>query len=200
MRHADADHGGQPLANVLAGRNQVLVEAGLLAVGVEGPGQGGTEPGDVRPPLGRADVVDVAVQAFGVFRRVLHGDVPGDAGGFSPHADHVGVHGIAGLVEVLDELLDAALEVVPLVVATGGVVKLDPQPGIEERQLPQPPREDVPGELGLREDLRVGLEGRLRARAGGGSHLPHRTGGLAPLVFLLPDVSLAGHLHLAPLG
>ena len=76
MGHANADHDGEPLADVLARGHEILVQAALLAVGVERAGEGRTEARHVRAPLGRGDVVDVAVEVFGELAGVLQGDVP----------------------------------------------------------------------------------------------------------------------------
>ena len=40
--HTERDHGGEPFAEVVAAGNQVLEEPFLLAVGVEGAGEGGS--------------------------------------------------------------------------------------------------------------------------------------------------------------
>src|SRR3989304_2218393 len=55
----DADHRGQPFPNVLARQVGVLFreDAGLARPVVERAGQGGTEPGDVRPTIHRVNVV-----------------------------------------------------------------------------------------------------------------------------------------------
>ena len=200
MRNPHADHDGESLPDVVAGGDEILVEPGLLAVGVEGAGEGRPESGDVGPPLGRRDVVDVTVEVLGEFAGVLQGDVEGDPLLLADDRDHVGMDGIARAVEPLDILDDAPLVAILLGLTTGGVGEDDPQAAVEEGQFLEATGEDVEGELRRRKDLRVGFERRLRAGARGGADIADRSGDQAALVLLLPDMAVAVDLHLAPLG
>ena len=74
LGHADGDDGGQPFAKVLAAGDEVLEHVLFFAVVVERPRQGRAEAEDVGAAVGRVDVVDVGVEVFGVFVRVLQGD------------------------------------------------------------------------------------------------------------------------------
>ena len=64
----------------------------------------------------------------------------------------------------------------------------------------KPAVEDVVLEIGVGEDLRVGLEGGLRADAVGAADAADFAGRHAALVFLLIDVPLAADFDLAPFG
>ena len=200
MRHPHADHRRETLADVVAGGHEIFIDAGLLAVGVERAGERRAEAGDVGAPFGGRDVIDVAVDVLGVFSRVLQRDVPRHALGLAPDRDHVGMNRVARTVQPLDEFDHAPLVVILFLLAAGRVGEGDPHPRIQKRQFLQAAGEHVPGKLGLREDLRIGLEGRLRTGAGCRAHLPHGARRLAALVFLLPDMPFAGDLDLAPFG
>ena len=104
MGHAAADDGGEAFAEVFARGDEVLEDAGLLAVVVERAGEGGAEAGEVRAAFGRVDVVDVGVDVLGVLGGVLQGDFDADAFVLALDVEDVGVDRLAGAVEVLDEL------------------------------------------------------------------------------------------------
>ena len=150
-------------------------------------------------PFGGRDIVDVAVETLGKFLGILQRNVPRHPFGLPLDCDHVVVNLVAGLVEILDKLLDAPLVAEGLGIAAGRVGKGNLDARIEEGELPQPAGEDIPGELGLGENLRIGLERGLCAHPRGRSHPADRTGRLPPLILLLPDMPLAADLHLAPL-
>src|SRR5438105_992266 len=65
---------------------------------------------------------------------------------------------VAAGVQVLDERLDATLEVEGVGALAGLVAEDDGDALVEERQLAQPRRDRFPAEGDLREDLRVGPE------------------------------------------
>ena len=69
-------------------------------------------------------------------------------------------------IEILDELEDAALVVERFAVAGAMVAEDDLHAAIEKGQFLQAAVEHVVVELGVGEDLRVGLEGGLGAGAG----------------------------------
>ena len=197
------DDGRQALAEVLAGGHDVLEDVFLLAVGVERAGQRGAEADEVRAAVDRVDVVGVAVDVLGVLAcstgrplrpatadlLVLAGDV-----------DHVAVDGLAGAVQVADELDDAVVVLEGLALAVAEVLEDDLHAAVEEGQLLQPLVEHVVVELQVAEHLVVGLEGGFRAGALGRADAGHGAGGLAALVFLLVGVAAAADLDLAPLG
>ena len=154
----------------------------------------------MRAAFGRADVVDVGVDVLGELAGVLHGDFQADALVLAGDVDDVFVGRLAGAVEVLDELEDAALVVERFAVAGALVAEDDLHAAVEERQLLQAAVEDVVLELGVGEDLRVGLEGGLGADAVGAADAADVAGRHAALVLLLIDVALAADLDLAPFG
>ena len=154
----------------------------------------------MRPSLRRRDVVDVAVEILGELTGVLHRDVERHPLLLADDRDHVGVDRIARAIEPLDEFDDPPLVEILLRLAAGGVGEADPHARIEEGELLEAAGEDVEGELCRREDLRIGLEGRLRAGAGGGADVAHGAGDHATLVLLLPQMAITRDLHLAPLG
>ena len=79
-------------------------------------------------------------------------------------------------------------------------LKDDLHAAVQERQLLQAAVQHVVDELGGREDLRVGLEGGLRADLVGGADAADVAGRHAALVFLLIDVPVAADFDLAPFG
>ena len=103
---------------------EVLEQVFLLAVGVQAARQRGAEARDVRAAFDRVDVVDVRVDVLGVLAGVLHGDFEAHAVVLAGDVDHVGVDRLAGAVEVLDELEDAAL-VLERVAVAGPLVAED---------------------------------------------------------------------------
>ena len=107
---------------------------------------------------------------------------------------------LAGAIEVLDELEDAALVMEFVVVAGSLVAEDDLHAAVEEGQLLQAAVERVVDELGVGKDLRVGLEGGLGADLVGGADAADVAGRHAALVFLLIDVAVAADFDLAPFG
>ena len=198
LGHAQRDHGREPLAAIVAAGNQVLVEVRLLAVGVDGAGDGGAEARHVRAALAGIDVVDVGVYVLGVFGRVLQGHFQAHALVLARHVDDVFVGGLAGAVEELDELQDAALVAEGLAFAGALVLEDDLHALVEEGQFLQAAVEDVVLEGGDGEDLRIGLEGGFGAAAIGAAQPPHVGHRHAPLVLLLIYVAAAADFHLAP--
>ena len=154
----------------------------------------------MRPPLRGRDVVDIAVEVFGELAGVLHGDVERDSLLLADDRDHVGVDRVAGAIEPLDEFNDPPLVEILLRLAAGGVGEDDLHARVEEGEFLEAAGEDIEGELRRRENLRIGLEGRLRAGAGGGADVADQARGDAALVLLLPEVAATRDLHLAPFG
>ena len=76
-----------------------------------------------------------------------------------------GEEGVFGAVQVFDEFDDAVLVLEFVRLAGAFVGDQDPRPGREEGQLLQPLVQHVVAELRVGEDLRIGLEGDLRAGA-----------------------------------
>ena len=117
----------------------------------------------MRAAFGRVDVVDVRVDVFGVLGRVLHGDFDGDAFVLAFDVDDVGVDRLAGAVEVLDELRRCRVVLERLVFAGALVGERDPHARLRNASSCMRRVERVVDELGVREDLRIGLERGLGA-------------------------------------
>ena len=89
LRQLDADHGHQPLAHVVAAQVlfQILEEAQRLADGVDGAGQRGAEPGQMRAAVDGIDVVGEAEDGLRVAVVVLQRDLDLDAVALGLHHD-----------------------------------------------------------------------------------------------------------------
>ena len=195
------EDGGQALAAVVAGDvlAEVLEEVVAAGVGVEGAGQRGLEADEVGAALGRVDVVDEGQDRLGVGHVVLDGQVDADALPLALEHDRLGIDGLLVLVEVFDELADAAL-VLEIVGLVGPLVDDgDPEPFVQERELAQALGQDV--EIVFRdlvEDLLVGPEGDLGPRLLGLADLLELRDGIAALVALGVDAALALDLEVEP--
>ena len=165
LRDLDADDGGQAFAHVLALERLALLleQAAGGGVAVDRAGQCGLEADQVRAAFDGVDVVGEGVDVLGVAVVPLHGDFDLEALALAAQVDDLRMDRRLGAVEVLDELLDAALVEELVLLLRALVVDADAHAAIEERQLAQPLRENVEAEIGLLEDERVGLEGDLGA-------------------------------------
>jgi hypothetical protein len=154
------DDRGEPLAHVLALQVVLLLlqEALIARVLVQCARERRAEAGRVRAALDRVDVVGEREDGFLIRRVPLHRDLDVAGVGLALEVRDVSVYGILRLVDVRDEVLDAALVVeLDRVAAVGALVgQADPQPARQERGLPEALAERLGGELGLLEDLRVG--------------------------------------------
>ena len=157
----DGDHRGQPLADVLAGEVVLfLLEQALVArVLVERARERRAKARHVRAALAGVDVVGERVDRLLVGGVPLHRDLGGAFLALAGEEDDLAVDGVLVLVEVGDEVLDAAL-----VLELGGVALAalvddrDLQPAREERGLAQALLERVEVEVERLEDVRVGQE------------------------------------------
>src|SRR5262245_11935098 len=195
LRIGDA-HGhdrGEALADVVAGdvALEALEEAVGLGVVRDGAGQRGAESSEVGAALARVDVVGEGEHALLIAVVVLERDLDLDAVALPLEEEHLGVNRRLVLVEVLDELDDAALVEEGVAALVALVLDDDLEALVEEGELAQPIREGIEGERRLLEDLRVWLElhdgavlGRLLARG-------ELAGGHAVLVALRPHRALA---------
>ena len=124
----------------------------------------------MRAAVAVVDVVRVAKNLLGVARVPLHRELDADGGrggvggrDLGQDGDDLVVHRLLGLVEVLDELADAApVDEVFFPAAVALVDEEDEKPRVEEGQLAETAREDVELKVGRGEDRRVGAEGDLR--------------------------------------
>src|SRR5262249_24139288 len=194
------DNGRKPFTNVVA-RDVSLKRLEIpvrLRVGRDRAGDRRAEAREVRTALTRVDVVGEGEQVLLIAIVVLERHLDLDGVLLALEEQHLRMDRRLVLVEVLDELDDAALveeRVAPLVPL---VLDDDLESLVEERELPQPVRERVEAERDLLEDLRIRLESHDRAvlrglLAGGQLRLRH-----AVLVALGPDLSAAACLDLEP--
>src|SRR5204862_8257838 len=158
------------------------------------------DPGEVRPALARVDVVRERDDALLIPVVVLQRDLDLGVTLLPLEEQHLRVDRRLVLVEVLDELDDAALVEEGVAPPVALVLDDDLEAPVEERQLAQAVRERVEGERRLLEDRGVGLEaddrpGLLRGAGRGERRLRH-----AALVPLRPLLALAPDLDLEPLA
>ena len=184
------DDRGQPLAHVLAGEVVVLLlELALLArVAVERARERRAEARQVRAALVRVDVVGERVDGLLVGAVPLHRDLDGALVALALEEDDLLLDRVLVLVEVADEVLDAALVLELDAAAPAALVgERDPQAARQERRLAQALLEDREVEVERLEDLGVGQEGdggaRLLRRA---RPCAGRRSGRAALVVLRP--------------
>jgi hypothetical protein len=83
LGHANTDHRGQSLADIIPGRNEILVDTGFLPVGIDAPRQSRAKSRDVRAPFVRRNIIDVTVHILGELAGVLQRDIPGNPFVFS---------------------------------------------------------------------------------------------------------------------
>ncbi len=107
---------------------------------------------------------------------------------------------LAGAVQVLDELPDAVVVLERFPFAGAVVGDGDSHAAVEEGQFLQAVVQRGVVELGVGEDLRVGLERGLGAAFGGVADAADIGLGDAALVFLVIDVAVAADFDLAPFG
>jgi hypothetical protein len=209
----DGDDGGEAFAQVVAAGHRVFLfhEAGRLGVVVEHACEGGLEAREMRSAVDGLDVVGEGEEEFVVAVVVLEGDLADEAGRFVLAAQEDGGRvGVLGLVEVLDELEDALVELEGLVarLAVGAdalVDEADDDARVEVGEFAQARGKDGRVEGGVGEDLVVGLEGDGGAglARGVGVDLGDDVEGLVDLPSLEGDeVDLAGaaDLDLDPFG
>ena len=170
----DADDDDETFADVVAGEVllHVFEEAQGLAGGVDGAGERGAEAGEMGSAVDGVDVVGEGEDGLGVGVVVLQRDLHGDVVALGFHVDGLVVQHLLALVEVLDELGDAAdvLELLVLALAglgVGGafVGERDLEALVEEGELAQPLGQRVVVVLGDGEDGLVGQEVDLGAVA-----------------------------------
>ena len=117
------------------------------------------KPERCEPPSTRVDVVGEREDRLLVRGVPLHRDLDGALVGLALEVDDVLVDRVLRLVDVRDEVADAALVVELDRLAVGALVdELDVQALREERRLAQALRERVRVDVELLEDLGVGQE------------------------------------------
>ena len=158
VRVLDADDRREPLADVLSLEPalHVLEEVLRRAVVVEDLRQRRAQPGQVRPAVLVVDVVRVredlllsSSSSTASRARCRRARAAPRSACSATMRDDLVVHRLLGLVQVLDELADAALVLEDLFAAPVALVgQRDDEPGVQERELAKPAREDVVLKLG----------------------------------------------------
>ena len=157
LRDLDADDRDEALADVVAADAllQVLRQVVRARVRVDRPRQRRPEPGEVRAAFVRVDVVGEGVDRLRVAVVPLQRDLDVDAVLLRLHEDRRVVDDRLVLVQVRDELADAALVVEPVALARLAlVVERDGDAAVQERELAQALRQRVEAEVDRLEDLR----------------------------------------------
>ena len=205
---ADADDGGEPLADVVAAEvgGVLLDELALAGVVVDGAGEPGAEADEVGAAVGGVDAVGegegVLVEAGVVLERDLDHCGVGDG----LEVEGVGLEHLSVLVELAHEARDAALEVegaVGLRVVFGGEGDADGL--VEVGHLAEALEEDVAVVEGGAEDFAVGEEADVGAAAArvvveDVALVDDVAGGDAAHVLLGVDASVAADLDAHMLG
>ena len=149
----------------------------------------------MRAALVRVDVVGERVDRLLVGGVPLHRDLDRALVALGLEEDDLLLDGLLVLVEVADEVLDAAVVVELGLGALGALVgQRDPQPAGQERGLAQALLERRELEVERLEHLGVREEGDRRARLARGLALLERPLGRAAHVGLAPDVAVAADL------
>ena len=188
----------QALAAVVAGQGLLLLleEALRPRVVVQGAGQRGLEAGEVGAALVGVDVVRERVRGLDVGAVPLHRDLELALVGLALEVDDVLVDRVLAVVDVEDEVGDAALEPEVGLLAAGALVgELDAQAPGQERHLAQPLSERLEHIVGRLEDVAVGQEGDGRAGVGGLLAHRERAERIAALVALAPRVAVTADLE-----
>src|SRR6266545_1049872 len=154
----------------------------------------------VCPTFARIDVVGERENALLVTVVVLQRHLDLDVVLLALEEEHLGMDGRLVLVQVLDELDDAALVEERVGALVTLVLDDDLETLVEEGHLAEAVRQRVEGERGLLEDLRVGLEANDRAVLRGLLSRREVALGRAILIPLRPDLAAPPDLELQPLG
>ena len=154
----------------------------------------------MRAALDRVDQIGEAEQAFDVFAGVLKSHLDGDVVLGAAHDDGLGREQLLAVVEVLDELVHAALVMVRPGLALRLVDEDELEPGDQEGHLAEAIAERLGRERHIVEDRRVGLEGD-----GGAALFSRRAAGEigdgdAALKTLVPFAPVAADGDFQPLG
>src|SRR5438034_1193177 len=154
----------------------------------------------LRSAFARVDVVGEGEDVFLVAVVVLQRDLDLDVALLALEVEHLGMDGRLVLVEVLDELDDAAPVKEGVAALVAFVLDDDLEALVEESQLAETVAQRVEREARLLEDLRVRLEADDRAvlrRLLAGGQLGGRD--TAIFVALCPNLAVAANLNVEPL-
>src|SRR3954453_9963939 len=197
------DDGRQALADVLAGEVLVLLlELALLTrVAVERAGERRAEARQVLAALVRVDVVRKREDGFLVGRVPVQRDLDRALVGLPREEDDLLLDGVLAVVQVADEVFDAALVLEFDAVAAAALVgERDLQPTGEEGGLSQALLEDREVEVERLEDVGVRQEGDRRAGLLRRLPLHQVVARRAAVVLLRPEVAVAPDLDLERLA
>ena len=199
MGHTNRNNAGQSFAEIVSRGSQILEQVLFLAVVVQCSRQGRTETRDVRTAFDGMDIVRVGLQRFGVLLGVLQRDGVTDRVLDSMDHDHVLVNHIAGSVQELNKLLNASLVAELVALVAPFIADANANTTVQERKFLETFCQGVVEELGVWENLRIGLEGGLCAPFGRHSGIAHWTRCNPALIRLRRNLAIAVNLHLAPL-
>ena len=165
IRGLDGEDAGQPLAGVVAGEGDLLPlgDAAFLGVFLDRPRQGALEAREMGAAVALRDVVGEGQHVLVVAVVPPHRHIDADAVALAGDADRLRDQRGAAAVEILDELLHAALEVEGCL--SGGlrplVAQHDADAGVEEGEFAQPLLQGLEGVVEIREGLGRGEEAHL---------------------------------------
>ena len=150
--------------------------------------------------LGRENVVGEGLDALIVAVVPLHGDLAHGGVPLAGHINDVLVHRRFVVVELGDELADAALvaQLLPLLLPGALVLHDDGETGVEKRLLPHTLEEHVIMIDRIVKHLGVGMEAHLRAVPVGFADDLHLLRNVAAGEFHLVDAAVFEYAHLQP--
>ena len=189
----DRNDGGHALAVILADRLDVLEKVHLFAVGADGAGKAGAEPGEVRAAHGVVSVVGVAADTLVVVAGVLQGHLDADVVNLLVD-DNDRVDHILGPVEVGDILAHATHETVGFLAVDAGILEVEGKTLVEEGEFPQAVFKSIEIECEISEDLLVGHELDLSTRSTRGADVGDIGDRLAFLIALLVGAAVTADL------
>ncbi len=168
VRDLDREHAGQPFAAIIAGECHLFLlgQTGARSIGVDLPGEGGAEAGQVGAAVTLGYVVGEAKDRLVIAVGPLQRSLDGDAVAFGGNEDRRLEKPRLGAVEIGHVSFEPAV-VMQLDAALLGravVDQHDAYPRIQKGQLTQSMFQGRGVEVGHGEDLARGQEGDLRSR------------------------------------
>ena len=145
------------------------------------------------------DGVGEGQDALGETLVVLQRNLDGVSVGLALNVQRPKIHPTFVAIQILDERADAALEVEGVLEVDPLIVQHDGQRLVEEGQLPQPMRHDVPVEAELFEDFWIRPEPNICPRGIGLTAGFERRDRRTPAVFLVVLLAVPHHRHQQPL-
>ena len=160
-----AEDAGQPFPNVIAGEALVYLLEQIAAPGVvvDGPGERRLEPGQVGPTFMGVDVVDEGVRVLAEAVVVLHRHLDVRLLAARLEVEHLFVKGMSGAPHIRHEGGQPTLVLMPLLRTVAFVGEHDREALVQVRHLTKTVVQGLEVVVELGEDLRVRLEGDVRA-------------------------------------